>query len=591
MNTHQKVPEINQAWFELAKVRRHAYNSGTVWIPLRAAEEIVDVGQQGHDGYVSDYFGLGSLAVPIQERDKGEHLDWGDLGINHWHSSYVHDDGVYVSAEQYDNGHDALGLRLVIEQHIEGDGYWEWYIHHDLLIALGLKREGDLWVNPAEGYEEVIRLLRGDDNKPRRVEIRARYLKDYLSARRMALRISLYRGRTAILNSRECVDWPESLVTDNQPNDRWEGRVDEIHEGGMSYGSEMAVFHAGRTEADEDVDVPDFNMSEGVTSQSWTRKFSGPKLYRIQGEVWKDEWVEPSDASYIVTGERLPTSTPFIVNEKAERETGTTLVKGVRWLWFRPEVVAALLQYRGSFLGWYTRYTGTVKCSPVNPVDFGINPLGLVNVFAKDIGQLPEWQQQIWAAYNVGPEGGVSDELLASQSRAEPAGTQAPEAYLENVMDRLNAIALAKLGYQVLQDHSFVGELLPKVHRFRSLTEDGLRALAKDLARLVVDRIDAGEIQKTVAPPKGEKWGGLKSLDRLLATKVGDARAYEIMGPLHGIYQLRLTDAHLPSEDLADAFRLADIDPTKPFVHQGLDVLVACVGRIHLIGEIVKRYF
>lgn len=590
MSTHED-PKVNQAWFELAKIRRQSYDSGIVWIPLRASEHVVEVGRQGHDGYVSDYFGLGSLAIPIEERDKGEHLGWGDLGISHWHSSYVRDDGLYVGAEQYDNGHEVFGLRLIIEQHLEGDGFWEWYIHHDLLVALGLKREGDVWVNPSQGYEEAIRLLRDDEHKPRRAEIRALYLKDYLSARRMALRMSLYRGRLAIRTSRDLVDWPNYLVSDNQPHIRWEGRIDEIHEGGMSYGSEMAVFQSGRTEADEDVDVPEFGMSEGVTSRSWTRRFSGAKLYRIQGEVWKDEWVEPAVASFIVTGERLPPSTSFIVNEKGERETGATLVRGIRWLWFRPEVVAALLQYRGSFLGWYTRYTGTVKGSPANPVHFGINPLGLVNVFAKDIGQLPEWQQQIWAAYNVGPEGRVSNELLAAQSRTEPADTQAPEAYLEYEMERLNTIGLERLGFKMLQDHAFVGELLPKVHRFRSLTEDGLRALAKDLARLVVDRIDAGEIQKTIAPPKGEKWGGLKSLERLLATKVGDTSAYEIMGPLHGIYQLRLTDAHLPGEDLAEALRLAEIDAAKPFVHQGLDLLVSCVGRLHLIGEILAKNF
>jgi len=33
----------------------------------------------------------------------------------------------------------------------------------------------------------------------------------------------------------------------------------------------------------------------------------------------------------------------------------------------------------------------------------------------KDIAYLPEWQQRIWSAFNVSPEGGVSDELLASQ--------------------------------------------------------------------------------------------------------------------------------------------------------------------------------
>jgi hypothetical protein len=589
MDIPQKHPEINQAWFELVRARKQSYNSGTVWIPLRASEEIIEIGSQGYEGYISDYLGVGTLAVPMEQREKAEKLGWSDIGISHSHSSYVRDDEEYVCADQYDTGHEAFGLHLVIEQHIEGDGYWEWHVHHDLVIALALRREGDSWVNPAKGYEEAIRLFRDGDGKPRKVEIRAQYLKDYLCARKMALKLSVYRGRTAILASRDCVDWPKALVADNKPNDRWEGRVDEIHEGGMGFGSSMAVFHSGRTEVDEDVDVPDFEMSEGVTSRSWTKTFEGPKLYRIQGEVWKDEWIEPAAATYIVSGESPEPAVPFIVNEKGEREIAATLVKGIRWLWFRPEVVPALLQYRGSSLEWYTRYTGRVGCSPLNAVHFGINPLGMVNVFAKDIGQLPEWQQQVWAAYNASPEGGVSAELLASQSRAEPASTQAPEAFLALSMERLNTVSLETLGYEALQDHAPVEELLPKVHRFRALDQDGLRALAKDLARLVADRIIAQNLQKSVPPPKGEKWGGLKSLERLLATKVGTKNAYEIMGALHGIYQLRLTDAHLPGQDVAEATRLAEIDTSKPFVHQGLDLLVTCVGRLWLISDILAK--
>jgi hypothetical protein len=63
-------------------------------------------------------------------------------------------------------------------------------------------------------------------------------------------------------------------------------------------------------------------------------------------------------------------------------------------------------------------------------VHFGINSRGLVNVYAKDIALLPDWQQKIWAGYNIGPDGKVSEELLASQAEAQPADTQAPEVFL-----------------------------------------------------------------------------------------------------------------------------------------------------------------
>jgi hypothetical protein len=71
-----------------------------------------------------------------------------------------------------------------------------------------------------------------------------------------------------------------------------------------------------------------------------------------------------------------------------------------------------------------------VSCSPDCGVHFGMNRLPLINAYAKDVALLPEWQQRIWAGHNVGPEGGVSEELLASQVRAQPARTQAPEEFL-----------------------------------------------------------------------------------------------------------------------------------------------------------------
>ena len=46
-----------------------------------------------------------------------------------------------------------------------------------------------------------------------------------------------------------------------------------------------------------------------------------------------------------------------------------------------------------------------------------------------------------------------------------------------------------------------------------------------------------------------------------------------------GIYDLRLADAHLPASDLADAYKLARVDPNAPLISQGLsDPAVLCVS-------------
>jgi hypothetical protein len=59
-------------------------------------------------------------------------------------------------------------------------------------------------------------------------------------------------------------------------------------------------------------------------------------------------------------------------------------------LWFKPDLILALIDRRGGSLEWCTRETGGVKGSPDCRVPFGINSLGLVNTYAKDVALFPE---------------------------------------------------------------------------------------------------------------------------------------------------------------------------------------------------------
>jgi len=263
------------------------------------------------------------------------------------------------------------------------------------------------------------------------------------------------------------------------------------------------------------------------------------------------------------------------------------LYSGENWLWFRPDVIMALAHRRGGGLGWYTRHTGAVWCSPDDNIHFGVNSIGLINVYAKDVVLLPEWQQRIWAGYNVGPDGGVSPELLASQVRADPADTQAPEAFLPKGLELLANVVKEKFGITIMRPHDDLEDVIRRCHRFRALDLAGLYALAKDLARVTADSIDASAIHKLIDLAKNEKLGSLKSLERLVAKKTGAEDARRILGPLVGIYELRLLDAHLPSNSASDSFRLVGIDESVAPVHQGLQLLDACVSSIFSIAKIL----
>ena len=509
------------------------------------------------------------------------------IGPSQVNGGYVEND-VYVPS---DVRADVSGLYLALEQRGNGRERAEWHLHQDFVITLGLKREEERWLSLSEGYCEVARLRRDEKGAPVLLEAKASHLRDYLCARQMALRVASYRHRTEVVENADHVTWSEGGAVQTTETDRWEAEVVPIHEGGARFGAERAVLHVARTDVDPDDDVPVLGApgTAETTSRFWTAKDPGRKLYRVDARLWRQHWVEPAAHSERVRGDKVPPSVFFIVDAEDRRENRDTLRDGGRWLWFRPEVVCALIKFRGGGLRWWTRDTGEVWCSPGCGVTFGINALGLVSVYAKDIVFLPDWQQRVWAGFNVGPDGKLSEELHAAQVRAEPAETQAPEAHLAMELECLANVAKTKLGIEVVRRRQISGELLESAHRFRATDRQGLYALAKDLARLTVDIIDAKALQTLAPPPKKENWRSLKSLENVLVKKIEPEAARGLMEPLFGIYELRHADAHLvPADEVAQALQKVGVNEDEPFVVQGFELMDACVSAICRIREVLE---
>lgn len=580
---------MDQQWFEMQSIRK-GYLKTAVWIPLRRSGWIERIGRTGFLGFKDDYVSTVSLAVPLKQKTAAEKLGWDDLGNWPGHGPQAYE-GTYVESDIYQAQDGTFqGVHLVLEQSFDGAELTEWHLHQDLVLALGLKREADVWVDPSEGYLAVAKLMRKDDGSPFSLEMRAAHLRDYLRARSMALCVTSFRSRAEVVEDSGHIDWPNNPYLVSVQDFRWEGRVVDIHEGGAPLGSSTAVFHVGRTDVDPDDEVPAlaFPSDEDIISSTWTYEEEGRPLKSIRADLWKTEWVEPGTASPRVLDEKAAPTVFFITDAEGTRESRQTLAgKGSRWLWFRPEVVKSLTNLRGGGLEWYTRDTGRVSCSPGRGVHFGINQLGLINVYAKDIALLPDWQQSIWAGHNVGPDGLVSEELLASQVRADPASTLAPERLLGDVLDRLGEASMARYGVRLIQDSGLKEELLARCHRFRALDLPGLFELAKDLTRVTAESLDRTAMHKLLNLPKGDPLGSLKSLTRLLAQDVEDETARTIVGPLVGIYELRLADAHLPSGSLDRSFSLVGIDRQKPLVHQGLQLLEAAVLSLNRVAKIM----
>ncbi|WP_186038787.1 hypothetical protein [Burkholderia gladioli] len=580
--------KTEQEWFELRDAQRRALTDST-WVPLRASVSS-EQGEYAFVGWRCTFFGLGSVACAVADKEHAQKLGWMDAGIGISHSPGI-DKNEYHSVELYRRSDDFVGVNLVLEQPGVGSKSNEWHLSQDLVIALDLFREGDVWVRPSEGYVEVAKLTRSATGRPSELKIRTEHLKDYLSARKMGLFTSIYTDRDEITDDASHIAWPEGKASMISAGLEWKGIVMPIHEGnGHQYGTETAVFHVANSSEAKNDDVPAFSFPAGdnAKSQSWSVKSEGRKLFRVIGKLWKSEWIEPADRSPRVRRDPVPATVYFLTDASGKRENRDTLAAQGQWLWFRPDVVNALLRFRDGTLEWYTRDTGAVGANSDSAVHFGVNSIGLVTVYAKDMGLLDDWQQQVWAAHTVAPEGGVSKELWASQMEAEPANTEAPEQELSQALRFVNEMFRGHYGIELFRPHQEYMDIVGRCHRFRGIDQHGLLALAKDLARLTADSIDAQALQKIVAPSKGEKWGSLKSLEKVLATLLPESQAHKVVSPLFGTYDLRLADAHLASKELTEAYRSAGIDRESLHIFQSLQMLESFVRSLVTIGATVR---
>lgn len=190
----------NRTWFEMADVRRRRFST-SVWIPLRQSETLTSEGRVNEPGHAEELLCVGSIAVPLASREIGERLGWHDLGHPRT-APYAFEDGSYKRAEVYQfRDKENAGQHLVLVHTDVGDAPSQWLVDQDLVLALGLIQEGNSWVRPSEGYVEVIRQRISEDGTFKAIEIKAEFLRDYLAATQLALRVGMYRQRMAILGS------------------------------------------------------------------------------------------------------------------------------------------------------------------------------------------------------------------------------------------------------------------------------------------------------------------------------------------------------------------------------------------------------
>ncbi|WP_230384746.1 hypothetical protein [Burkholderia pseudomallei] len=307
---------------------------------------------------------------------------------------------------------------------------------------------------------------------------------------------------------------------------------------------------------------------------------SGFDGVRVEGEFWRDEWIEHQGQSVRVRGDADRNLPQFIVETDGKRMSSSELdYEDVgRWLWFRSSIVNELLGHRGFSLGWYTAETGGIRSTSGYVTHFGVNSSDLVTVYAHDVARLAAWEQHIWAAHNVVPDGKVSNELLSAQVKAQVAPTHAVEEILFESMRMLEVGFRENFGVGLYTHEIDDVEVMQHVSRFASKDQASLLRLAKELVRVFSDRLDVRALRKLSTHAEKEKLGSNKLLQDILAQKVGAEKARRIFGPIAGTYDMRVGDAHPTSSKIGEALKLAEIDVSRSFMRQG-EQLIHNFGR------------
>ncbi|GGP84589.1 hypothetical protein [Shewanella ulleungensis] len=579
---------MNQDWILQKKETRRTFSKST-WVPLRASVENEN-GNVKNIGYSNEFFGCGSVAFSPENREIAEKLSWMDIGLSRTIAPYAYEDGFYSTIYEYQyNDKEPIGVHLVLELPLPVVGGRQWILNPDLVAALRLIKEGDNWVRPEENFVVVAREILDEKGEQRLIEIKREYLLDYLAARNLALRLSYYRQRVENVASLETSDYVGiEGYKEERDGGRYELLVRDIND---VFGGNWAMFRTWRTDVDEEDDAPVMGpeTNENTDYESSHGQKGGYKGVRVEGEFWRDEWIDHQGASTRIRGDEDNNLPQFIVETDGTRLPSTELNSEDigRWLWFRTSIISELLDLRGFSLEWYTAETGGIKSTSGYSIHFGINSSDLITIYAYDIARLPAWEQHIWAAHNVVPDGKVSSELLESQVKAQPASTHAVEELFFEVMAMLENGFHDTFGVQLYTHDINRSEVLKHISRFASKDQASLLRLAKELVRVFSDRLDVRELRKLSTHSNKDKLGSNKLLEDVLAQKVGPEKARKIFGPIAGAYDMRVGDAHPTSSKIGDALKLVGIDDSNSFLRQGEQLISNFGQSIWWIGKLL----
>lgn len=545
---------INKDWFLMHDIKKMNFTMKT-WIPLFATKYIIKNNKYGELGYTEEFFCLNTVLVDSNQTSNIDNSIRNNIiqSAGNTPSAY---DNVYEKAGTFSNYSNSVnGEYLVLKQKHPLNDEIKYHINQDLILALDLFFDGHSYIRPLEDNQEVIRFDKNKDDEIEIIEIKKEFLLDYLSARNSSLIIDRFHHRRNIRHTK-LFDWNDETRRDEQKDSLWESRQFEIHEGGFPKDSSVLITTSKQKDVDYDEDVPNFEINNNIEYSNKTKKFSGNILIDLFSDFWKYEILKNNNISERIRYDEKNSSIPFIVDNDGKTELPEDFQDRICWLWFKPDILIEIMKRENAILHWYSEFTGSTGLNQNYCVHFGQNKLGYINIFAKDIANLPDYIKKIWSAHNIVPDGKVTEELLMAQMECNPASTHAPEKQFHLGIDKFEQAFLKIFEKNIFRQHSEEKDLIKRIHRFNGINKEGIFQLSKHITKYFIERLNF-DVLKELTPSLDKKTGSIKRLEKILNDLGENGR--DLTSSFVGIYELRHNDSHLSSSKMKDSFDLLKI--------------------------------
>lgn len=516
-----------QGWFEMSDVKGDTYGDGE-WIPLWAYL-VANNGEMFSSPCEEEIYRVRTLFAPLTNKsllfERWLDLDSDAVFPCVDHGRYCKPGVYYLDSRNGLEGGEYSVFRYSTVRGKTSD----LQLNQDFISALKLVQQGSCWVRPCEADLVVIKMEKSDDGKICSVMVRTECLRDYLCARGMGLYIEEFRHRQMNDVDGRLICWKDA------PNNE----LRTTRDGNGKYTWKGWLFHH-----------LDRDRWEEVKSTNG-KVLSEPQYYRVEGQLWKQFWINPSSKSERVSGD--DPEFEYYVKPSGERRIVSSLEDdeyGHVYLFFKSDLVKHALA-AGAKIVWNARDVFSIVFSSGERVMFGISKSGSFFCMSADIARLEPWEQYIVHDNNIRAEEQreyIESELFRNQMMCEFLSTMAPEDEFPELLERLGRCFLEKTGHVLWQTIDGEDLVISSVSRFCSTNQGGYVQLGKCLTKSLIERLNVGSLRSVINRRREtDQLGSIALLATSLACIDGKIAWPETVEFMRRINSLRQIDAHIMS--------------------------------------------